>query len=164
MPKNFPRAARGVREALQKCLNSLCRRKPTSYREPTLVSAARVSPLKEKMEAAKAYVQKLRAIGEQLQKAPDKQISLTDPDSRSMATSGRGTGIVGYNVQTVVETKHHLIVAHEVTNVGHDRSPLHKMATQAREALGTQALTALADRGYFTGEEILACEEGGSLP
>ncbi len=130
-------------------------------REPTLVGEARVSRLKEKMEAAKAHVQKLREIGDQLQKIPDKQISLTDPDARSMATSGRGTGIVGYNLQTAVETEHHLIVAHEVTNVGHDHHLLHKMATAAREALGTKGLTTIADRGYFKGEEILACEEQG---
>ena len=146
---------------VEECVGRYLTELDRADREPTLVSEARVSRLKEKMEAAKAYVQKLREIGEQLHKASDKQISLTDPDARSMATSGRGTGRVGYNVQTVVETKHHLIVAHEVTNVGHDRSLLHKMATQAREALGTQALTALADRGYFTGEEILAYEEGG---
>ena len=120
-----------------------------------------MSRLKEKMEAAKAHVQKLREIGDQLQKIPDKQISSTDPDARSMATSGRGTGIVGYNVQTAVETEHHLIVAHEVTNVGHDHHLLHKMATAAREALGTKGLTTIADRGYFKGEEILACEEQG---
>ena len=78
-----------------------------------------------------------------------------------MATSGRGTGIVGYNVQSAVDIKHHLIVAHEVTNVGHDRPQLSSMAKQAREAMATEALTVLADRGYFKGEEILECEEGG---
>ena len=95
---------------------------------------------------------------------PDQQISLTDPDARSMATSGRGTGIVGYNVQTVVDTQHHMIVAHEVTNVGHDRTQLTDMATAARDAIGHQEMTALADRGYFKGEEILQCEEAGIKP
>jgi hypothetical protein len=76
-----------------------------------------------------------------------------------MATSGRGTGIVGYNVQTAVETKHHLIVAHQVTNVGHDRAQLSSMAKQARSATGKEELTVLADRGYFKGEEILDCEQ-----
>ena len=146
-----------IEESISRYLTELDR----ADREPTLVGEARVSQLKEKMEAAKAHVQKLREIGDQLQKIPDKQISLTDPDARSMATSGRGTGIVGYNVQTAVETEHHLIVAHEVTNVGHDHHLLHKMATAAREALGTKGLTTIADRGYFKGEEILACEEQG---
>jgi len=78
-----------------------------------------------------------------------------------MATSGRGSGMVGYNVQTAVHTQHHLIVAHEVTNVGHDREQLHTMAEQTREALATKDLTVVADRGYDKGEEILACEEAG---
>lgn len=94
-----------------------------------------------------------------LNESPDKQISLTDPDARLMKT--RGTGIVGYNVQTAVDAKHHLIVAHEVTNVGSDRGQLTSIATQARDAIGTQELTAIADRGYFKSEEILACHEAG---
>jgi hypothetical protein len=100
-------------------------------------------------------------IGQQISRASDGQISLTDPDARSMATSGRGTGMVGYNVQTAVDIKHHLIVAHEVTNVGHDRDQLSSMAQKAREATGRDELTVLADRGYFKGEEILGCERAG---
>jgi hypothetical protein len=69
--------------------------------------------------------------------------------------------MVGYNVQTAVDAKHHLIATHEVTNVGHDRTQLASMAKQTREAIGTQTLTALADRGYFKGEEILECERAG---
>ena len=109
-------------------------------------------------------MQRLSEIARQLQDAPDQQVSLTDPDAHSMATSGRGTGIVGYNVQTALDTKHHLIVAHEVTNVGHDRTQLSSMAKQAREALGQNTLTVLADRGYFKGEEILECEREGITP
>ncbi len=90
---------------------------------------------------------------------PDQQISLTDPDARSMATSGRGSGMVGYNVQAAVDTKHHLIVAHEVTNVGTDRAQLSAMAKQTKAALETDALDVVADRGYFSSLEILACEE-----
>ena len=120
-----------------------------------------MSRLKEKIAAVKAQMQRLNEIGRQLQEAPDQQVSLTDPDARSMATSGRGTGIVGYNVQTAVDTKHHLIVAHEVTNVGHDRTQLSSMAKQARSATGAEELTVLADRGYFKGEEILDCEQAG---
>ena len=130
-------------------------------REPTAVSDAQVCRLKEKITRIKAQMKHLDEIGRQMQDAPDRQISLTDPDARSMATSGRGTGIVGYNVQTAVDTKHHLIVAHEVTNVGHDRAQLSSMAKQARDALGQEKLTVLADRGYFKGEEILDCDRAG---
>src|ERR1700690_3650002 len=89
----------------------------------------------------------------------DKQISLTDPDARSMATSGKGSGIVGYNVQCAVDTTHHLIVAHEVTNVGSDRSQLSNMAEQARTEIGAGTLAVVAERGYYKAKEILACEE-----
>ena len=78
-----------------------------------------------------------------------------------MATSGRGTGMVGYNVQTAVDTTHHLIVAHKVTNIGNDRSQLANMFEQAREATGFEKLAVVADRGYFSGEEILACDHAG---
>jgi hypothetical protein len=84
---------------------------------------------------------------------------LTDPDSRSMATSGRGSGVVGYNVQVAVDTEHHLIVAHQVTNNGSDRSQLANIASQAKDVLGTEHLDAVADRGYFNSPEILACEQ-----
>jgi len=130
-------------------------------RDPALVPEARVEHLKEKLASVKAQMQRLNAIGEQMRDAPDGQISLTDPDARSMATSGRGTGIVGYNVQTVVDAKHHLIVAYEVTNVGHDRNQLFCMAQQTREALGIEDVTVVADRGYFKGEEIVECERAG---
>ena len=92
------------------------------------------------------------------------KISLTDPDARSMATSGKGTGIVGYNVQIAVDAEHHLIVAHEVTNVGNDRSQLAAMGGKARDATGCEEVTVLADRGYYNGEEVLACEGTGVLP
>jgi hypothetical protein len=105
-------------------------------REPTLVTEARVAHIKGKIATVKAQMRQLKQIGQQMSKAPDGKISLTDPDARSMATSGRGTGMVGYNVQTAVDCKHHLIVAHEVTNVGHDRDQLSSMAQKAREAIG----------------------------
>ena len=130
-------------------------------REPALVTEARVEHIKEKVETVKKQMRQLKEIGRQMSQAPDGQISLTDPDARSMATSGRGTDIVGYNVQTAVDTKHHMIVAHEVTNVGHDREQLSSMARQARNAVGKDKLTVFADRGYFKGEEILDCEQAG---
>ena len=71
---------------------------------------------------------------------------MTGPDARSM--SSRGTGIVGYNVQAAVDTEHHLIVAHEVTNQGSDRCFLSVMAKKARAAMGIEELEVVADRGY----------------
>ena len=78
-----------------------------------------------------------------------------------MATSGRGSGIVGYNVQVAVDTEHHLIITHEVTNVGTDRSQLAHMAKETKATLDVEKLDAVADRGYFSSGEILACEEAG---
>jgi len=92
---------------------------------------------------------------------PDQQISLTDPDARSMATSGRGSGVVGYNVQVAVDTEHHLIVMHEVTNVGTDRSQLAHVAKETKATLAVEKLDVVTDRGYFDSEEIPACENAG---
>ena len=117
--------------------------------------------LEDKISALKKEMARLKKLEVRMLEAPDQQISLTDPDARSMATSGKGTGMVGYNVQTAVDAKHHLIVAHEVTNVGHDRAQLANMAMQAKDALDTGALSVVADRGYFKSEEILACEKAG---
>jgi transposase len=146
-----------LKESIERYLAELDR----ADRDPTLLPASRVSQLKEKIAAVKVHVRKLRKIQKQLPQTPDQQISLTDPDARSMATSGRGTGMVGYNVQTAVDTKHHLIVTHEVTNVGSDRAQLSKMALAAREAMGKKKLQAFADRGYFNGPQIKACTEAG---
>jgi len=126
--------------------------------EPTATEPSAVRP-EEKIAKLKTQMKELQAIEIQLNESPDKQVSLTDPDSRSMMT--RGTGIVGYNVQTAVDTQHHLIVAHEVTNVGSDRDQLCSMAKQAREAMASDTLSVVADRGYFKSEQILACHDAG---
>ncbi len=115
--------------------------------------------LKDKIAILKEEMQRLEKLEARMLATPEQQISLTDPDARSMATSGRGSGMVGYNVQAAVDTKHHLIVAHEVTNVGTDRAQLSNMAEQAKAALAVDQLDVVADRGYFTGEEIVACAE-----
>ena len=128
------------------------------------VAEAKSARLKEKIEGLRRQMQSLKEMGRQVEAAPDQQLSLTDPDARSMATSGKGTGIVGYNVQVAVDAEHHLIVAHEVTNVGSDRAQLACMGRKAREASGCEEVTVLADRGYYTGEEVLACEGTGVLP
>jgi transposase len=129
--------------------------------EPSESIELKKTHLKEKLEKLQSEMQKLEAIEQQVLASPDKQISLTDPDSRSMATSGRGSGVVGYNVQIAVDTENHLIVHHEVTNVGSDRSQLASTATAAKEVLGVETLAAVADRGYFNGEEIKACDDAG---
>jgi hypothetical protein len=92
----------------------------------------------------------------------DKQISLTDPDARSMATSGRGSGMVGYNVQSAVDTRHHLIVAHEVTNVGSDRGQLSDMTERARAAIGSEVIEAVADRGTTMARKSWPASKPGS--
>ena len=128
---------------------------------PSEALAAKTTRLKEKIAKLKEEMQRLHALEARMLATPDQQISLTDPDARSMATSGRGSGVVGYNVQTAVDAKHHLIVTHEVTNVGTDRSQLASVAKEAKATLETQSLDVVADRGYFSGEEILACTEAG---
>jgi hypothetical protein len=129
--------------------------------EPSDALTMKVTRLNEKIGKLREEMQRLKALETQMLAAPDGQISLTDPDARSMATSGRGSGVVGYNVQAAVEIGHHLIVAHEVINIGNDRGQLAEMSGKAREALGAEGLDVVADRGYFDSEEILACDRAG---
>nr|MBC8157999.1 transposase [Alphaproteobacteria bacterium] len=117
--------------------------------------------LREKIARLRQEMERLETLDARMREASDRQISLTDPDARSMATSGRGSGVVGYNVQTAVDTKHHLIVTHDVTNVGTDRSQLARMAKRTKAVLHVDRLEAVADRGYFNSGEILACEGAG---
>ncbi|MFI5002612.1 MAG: transposase, partial [Reyranellales bacterium] len=128
---------------------------------PTEALAAKTTRLQEKLAKLDEEMRRLQGLEARMLAAPDQQISLTDPDSRSMATSGRGSGVVGYNVQVAVDTEHHLIVTHEVTNVGSDRAQLARVAKETKATLQTDTLVAVADRGYFSGEEILACERAG---
>lgn len=111
----------------------------------------------------KQKMRELKVLEVQMLDAPDKQISLTDPDARAIATNARSSGIVGYNVQAAVETKYHLVVEHEVTNAGSDRSQLSKMAKKAHKALDTEDLAVVADQGYYKSEELLACDEAGIM-
>src|SRR3989440_9180912 len=124
--------------------------------EPTEALGVRVARHKEKLTKLKEQMGKLAVYEKQVLASHDQQISLTDPDSRSMATSGRGSGVVGYNVQVAVDTEHHLIVAHEVTNVGNDTSQLSHIGKQAKAVLEADKLEVVADRGYFNGQESLA--------
>src|SRR5712672_2495446 len=129
--------------------------------EPSEELAAKTAHLKEKLVKLDSEMQRLAAMEKLMLASPDQQISLTDPDSRSMATSGRGSGVVGYNVQVAVDTEHHLIVTHEVTNVGSDRSQLATVAKDAKAALQMEMLEAVADRGSDKSTEIKACDEAG---
>ena len=133
-------------------------------RKELTTAKAQTQRLQDKIAALKEEMARLKKLEVRMLNAPDKQLSLTDPDARSMKC--RGTGMVGYNVQTAVDTKHHLIVAHEVTNAGIDRRQLAKMAKQAKAAMAPgprQALKAVADQGYYRGEEILACDQAGII-
>ncbi len=121
--------------------------------------------LEDKIARLREEMARLKKCEVRMLEAPDKQLSLTDPDARSM--NSRGTGTVGYNVQSAVDSRHHLIVAHNVTNVGSDRSQLARMAKHAKEALEVETLDVIADRGYYDGNEIRECERAGinaSLP
>src|SRR5919198_1558775 len=159
--KNFTRAKMDrrlaqIEESVARYLSQL---DTADLQEPSEALAAKTAHLKEKLAKLASEIQRLKAIEKAMLASPDQQISLTDPDSRSMATSGRGSGVVGYNVQVAVDTEHHLIITHEVTNVGTDRSQLAHVAKQAKEVLGADHLDAVADRGYFNSPEILACEQ-----
>jgi transposase len=149
-------------EEIESSINRYLVAMDTADRQEPHVAKLRKDRLQDKITALKARMKELKVIELELENTPDKQISLTDPNARSMKT--RGTGIVGYNVQTAVDAKHHLIVAHEVINTGIDRDQLSPMAILAREATGTQELAVIADRGYFKSEEILACQEAGITP
>jgi transposase len=121
----------------------------------------RLSRVIKKLAHYKKEGEALRAIEKRMVSTGETQVSLTDPDCRAMATTSKQPRIVGYNVQSVVETKHHLIVAHEVTNLGYDREALSMMAHAAKEVMASDAIEAIADKGYYSGEEIVAAEQAG---
>ncbi len=161
--KNFTRAKmtrrlKQIEESVERYLHQL---DSADRQEPSQARTTKTVRLNDKIVTLKEEMRRLEKLEAEMLATPDKQISLTDADARSMATSGRGSGMVGYNVQAAVDTKHHLIVAHEVTNVGTDRSQLSAMAEKTKTALETDALDVVADRGYFNSKEILACDEAG---
>ncbi len=161
--KNFTRAKMERRMAqIEESVARYLRQLDSADRqEPSEAREIKTTRLKEKIAKLKEEMQRLHGLKARMLATPDQQISLTDPDSRSMATSGRGSGVVGYNVQVAVDTKHHLIVAHKVTNVGSDRAQLAHMAKETKATLEATNLDVIADRGYFSSEEILACERSG---
>ena len=149
-----------LEQSIQRYLDAL----DTADRTQPVEVEAKTERLQEKLKKLRQQMRQLDQIKEQLKHHPDGQLSLTDSDARSMTSNGKGTGLVGYNVQAAVDAKHHLIVAHEVTNVGNDRSALSTMAVASREAMGKRELQAIADRGYFSGPEIMACDDAGITP
>ena len=161
--KNFTRAKMERRMAqIEESVARYLEQLDTADRqEPSEVLQTKTSRLKEKIETLKQQMRRLERLKVEMLATPDQQISLVDPDARSMATSGRGSGVVGYNVQIAVEANHHLIVMHEVTNDGTDRSQLSHVAKETKAILGVDKLDAVADRGYFNSKEIRACEEAG---
>jgi len=158
---NFTRAKMKRRmEQIEESVNRYLHQMDSADRqEPSLARTTKTERLEDKVAKLQEEMQRLEKLEAQMLETPDQQISLTDPDARSMATSGKGSGMVAYNVQSAVDTKHHLIVAHEVTNDGSDRSQLFAMATQAKAALKVDKLEVVADRGYYKSKEILACAE-----
>ena len=163
--KNFTRASIQRRmEQIEASIDRYLSALATADRHDNEVAQQKSVRLKDKLASLREQMRAFKALEIEVHAAPDQQISLTDPDARAMATNGKGTGMVGYNVQTAVDPTHHLIVAHEVTNVGHDRAQLSPMAKLAKEEMGVETLEVLADRGYFSGEEILACEALGATP
>ena len=156
-PGKIDKRQQQIEESIQRYLQAL----DTADRTQPAEVEAKTERLQEKIKTLREQMRRMERIKDRLTRQPDGQLSLTDPDARSMISQAKGTGVVGYNVQTAVDAKYHLIVAHEVTNVGSDRTQLTKMALAAREAMGKQKLQAFADRGYFNGPEIKACDEAG---
>ncbi len=161
--RNFTQAkmARRLAQIEENIARYLSQLDSADRQEPSDAMSSRIDHLKEKIAGLKQEMERLAALDAQMMASPDHQISLTDPDARSMATSGRGSGMVGYNVQVAVETARHLIIAHEVTNVGHDRAQLAPMAEAAKAALEVETLDVIADRGYFNSEQIKQCADAG---
>jgi transposase len=150
-----------IDEAVVRYLGELDRADEVLKKTGTAMPEARIARVNKKLAHFKKEAGNLRAIEQRMDKTGETQVSLTDPDARAMATTSKQPRVVGYNVQTVVETKNHLIVAHEVTNHGYDRDALSKMAIAAKEVMASEKIEAVADKGYYKGEEIVAAENAG---
>jgi hypothetical protein len=159
-PNKVDRRQQQIEESIRRYLEAL----ETADRTQPAEVEAKTERLREKIATLRGQMRRMDAIREQLKTTPDEQISETDPDARSMISQAKGTGVVGYNVQAAVDAKHHLIVAHEVTNEGNDRAQLSKMASAAKDEIGKTKMEAIADRGYFSGPEIKATLEAGISP
>ena len=156
-PGKIDKRQQQIQESIQRYLDAL----ETADRTQPPDLESKTERLTDKIDRLRRQMRQLDQTKEQLKTQPDGQLSLTDPDARSMTSHGKATGIVGYNVQAAVDAKHHLIVAHEVTNVGSDRAQLSPMAQAARDAMGKTILKAVADRGYYNAPQIKACHDAG---
>jgi transposase len=150
-----------IDEAITRYLAELDRADEVLIKTGMTMPEARIARTIKKLAHYKKEADTLRAVGKRMDITGETQVSLTDPDARSMATTSKQSRVVGYNVQSVVETKHHLIVAHEVTNHGYDRDALSMMARAAKDVMASETIEAVADKGYYSGEEIVVAEQAG---
>ncbi len=159
--KNFTRQS--VQRRLQNTQANIDRylaKLDAADREEPEIREITAAQLRQKIASMEAKMEELKRHEAEVETHPDSQVSLTDPDARSLMKAGGGT-TVGYNVQTAVDSKHHLIAAHEVTNATTDRDQLASMAEQTKAALDAKTLTVVADPGYYKGEEVVACYAAG---
>jgi transposase len=154
-PTKIDKRQQQIEESIQRYLDTL----ETADRTQPAELEAKTERLQDKIKTLREQMRRMDRIKNRLTREPGAQLSLTDRDARSMMSQAKGTGMVGYNVQAAVEAKHHLIVAHEVTNVGSDRAQLNKMALAAREAMNKAKLHVVADRGYYNSPELKACDD-----
>lgn len=150
-----------IDEAIERYLMELDRADEALAKTGSTVPTSQIVRASRKLAHLQKEAERYRSIEERMDATGETQVSLSDPDAKSMTTTPRMPKVIGYNVQTAVEAKHHLIVAHEVTTFGYDRDALSSMAIAAREAMGADKIEAIADKGYFKSEEILACEAAG---
>jgi transposase len=150
-----------IDEAITRYLAELDRADEVLSKTGMTMPEARMARTIKKLAHYKKEAETLRTVEKRMDTTGETQVSLTDPDARSMATTSKQPRVVGYNVQSVVETKHHLIVAHEVTNHGYDRDALSMMARAAKDVMARETIEAVADKGYYSGEEIVAAEQAG---
>ncbi len=163
--KNFSKTKIKFRiNQLEKSVDRYLGEMAAADRVESSVNRDKKERLQNRIKKIAAIIEQIQSIGKRIEESPDNQVSLTDPDARSLRTRSLSSGVVGYNVQTAVDSKHHLIVAHDVTNVVGDRTQLHRMALKAKEAIGEDHIEALADRCYYSGDEILACTENNVTP
>ncbi len=157
-PEKLRRALKEIDEKITRYLAELDEQ-DAQEQTVTLVAADELRTQIARLRVRQEHYQSVQA---QLERSGQPQLSLTDPDSRSMP-AGQGT-VVGYNVQTAVDSKHKLIVAHEVTNTVTDQDQLAPMAQQAKQALGVETLAATTDKGYYDGEQVQQCLAQGVTP
>lgn len=150
-----------IDKAIERYLSELDRADEVLETTGIALPEARIERTARKLAHLRKEAERYRSIESRMDETGETQVSLSDPDARSMATTARMPRVVGYNVQTAVDAENHLIVAHEVTMFGYDRDALSMMATAARDAMGADAIEAIADKGYYKSEEILACEQAG---